>query len=249
MNATDVLEAMIREALPEQVTLAYADRGDRLTVEQVQTAIREGSDAVREEMWEWCADSAYHGEGYYLEDLPDLLRESIADDPNLDYFAREVLRGRDDSDLFGEVLRLTPSMLFRYDLDHEGDDPDELGEALGLSPDVIAANRDGILSALAETAYYGGHLAIIWYGDPLDVVTATDRAHYGEAPATISWDNPRVLIRDGLNGSGWDFQFTGTVTLPFEVGRVTTDEKGPGYSWTEIAGPYEPAYDCTVRFA
>ena len=53
---------------------------------------------------------------------------------------------------------------------------------------------------------------------------------------------------DGMNGAGADVQLDAVVSVPWDAGRVCVDSEGPGYSWTEVAGPYEPAYASDMTF-
>ena len=103
---------------------------------------------------------------------------------------------------------------------------------------------------LAECEYHGGTLHIIWRGDPAPIVGACDAIRYGQAdpPAAIRWRDPSILVLDRMSGSGMDAKIVGTVTLPFDPALVDVDTEGAGYSWTEVAGPYEPAYDAHVDF-
>lgn len=53
---------------------------------------------------------------------------------------------------------------------------------------------------------------------------------------------------DDMSGAGMDAGLTATVSLAWDASRVCVDSQGPGYSWTDVAGPYLPAYAADVSF-
>lgn len=252
------LSALLADALPASVTLVDVDYRDELTPEQVQSCIDGGSDVIREELndGDWRYESEMASAAYYAGGLPSLLRELYDSDFDFRCEVLEALRDRDDSDPVRDMIRQTPSMLMRYAVavDVGTDTADaavfDVAAALGLSGDEYLANRDAI-AMLAESApYYVGPIYVVWYGDPGDVIAATDAHHYGNPePSVIQWRNPYLVMLDRMNGAGADVQLEAVVSIPWDAARVCVDSEGPGYSWTEVAGPYEPAYASDMTFA
>lgn len=253
----DALAAIIADSLPDRVTLVDPDYRDELSPADVQRCIREGTDEVRETMTDWTGDAEYESIHYYAaESLPPWIA-AMRDDDMVMEAVRETLWDRDESDPVAAMLRHTGSLLMRHRLDCEvapSADPDaaayDVAHALGLDGEGYLANREAILVMLAECEYHGGTLHIIWRGDPAPIVGACDAIRYGQAdpPTTIRWRDPSILVLDRMGGSGMDAKIVGTVTLPFDPALVDVDTEGAGYSWTEVAGPYEPAYDAHVDF-
>ena len=253
----DALAAVIANALPDRVRLIDPDYRDGLTPADVQRCIREGSDAVRDTVYDWAWEAEHQSMTYYAtEYLPGWIAAMSGDDAVWEA-VRETLWERDDSDPVAAMLRHTGSLLMRYRLDYDvapSADPDaaayDVAHALGLDGEGYLRNREAILGMLAECSYYGGTLHIIWHGDAAPIVDACDAIRYEQAdpPTAIRWRDPSILVLDRMNGSGMDAKIVGTVTLPFDTELVDVDTEGAGYSWTEVAGPYEPAYDAHVDF-
>lgn len=251
------LSAIIADALPDRVTLVDPDYSDELTPADVQRCIREGTDEVRESMTDWTLEAEYESIHYYAaECLPPWIA-AMRDDEMVMEAVRETLWERDDSDPVAAMLRHTGSLLMRYRLDYDvapSADRDaaayDVAVALGLDGEGYLASREAILGMLAECEHYGGTLHIIWHGDAATVVDACDAIRYEQAdpPTAIRWRDPSILVLDRWSGSGMDARISGTVTLPFDPALVDVDTEGAGYSWTEVAGPYEPAYDAHVDF-
>lgn len=251
------LSALLADALPAHVTLVDVDYRDELTPEQVQSCIEGGSDVIREELdgSDWRYEAEMASAAYYADNLPSLLWELYDSDVDFRDEVLEVLRDRDDSDPVRDMIRQTPSVLMRYAVavDVGTDTADaavfDVAAALGLSGDEYLANRDAIASMLADSAPYVGPIYVVWYGDPGDVIAATDAHHYGNPePSVIQWRDPYLVMLDGMNGAGADVQLDAVVSVPWDAGRVCVDSEGPGYSWTEVAGPYEPAYASDMTF-
>jgi hypothetical protein len=210
---------------------------------------------------------------YVKTEVCETDEERDALDADLDAFeeVRQTVMDLDESNWYQDFLRASHNMLFRYAVDHEvnpwasqydesidnmDDERTALAAALGVD---AAAHKDTLDSILNECAYYGGSVEVIWYGDAESALALAapdallnpddDYKPFPQAPTlgTVTFTDVHVLVRDGLNGAGMDAKFEGQLTLPWVAGRATTDKAGPGYSWTSIAGPYEPAYAATFE--
>lgn len=247
--------------------LIYLDQGDTLDAEQVQVLI-DGENIWESSAWQYLADNMSdeerrRAEEFVKEELceSDEERDVLdADIDLLDQVAQEVTDA-DNSNWVQDFINATHNMLFRYGLDHEvegwddedGMDSERTALAAALGVDVVQ-HRQALDDVLNEVSHYGGSVEVIWYGDPAAAIALAspeslldpdnDYKPFPQAPTlgTVTFTDVHLLVRNGLYGAGMDVKFPGRLTLPWVAGRVSTDTAGPGYSWTSIAGPYEPAY-------
>lgn len=265
--------AEVIAALPDKWEWFYLDRGDSLQDEQVAKLISEGDEGVLAledyfgyDLWsdyrhtqeQEAIDETFKDAGH--EDHRDLISSAQEDE------IREALQERDVSDPFGELLRATSDMYFRYLVESvnidtnytaTGEDFDEqiaaIAEALSIDLDAtrteMRRGRDGsssphtltnreALTDMLINASYGGSLYVFWHGDVEQMVRAG--ADFGNEthPRTITWTDPNLLVLDMMNGSGFECQISGTVTLPYDRTNVALDwrGRGAGYSWNEVTG-------------
>jgi hypothetical protein len=249
--------------------LHWVDYRDGLNSEQVQALI-DGENVYESSAFTYLTESldeaAYEeAQRYVREDLceSDEERDALDADPDAFDTVRFAVQDTDTSNWYKDFLRQADNMLFRYSIDHEvnpwasqwsdvntmDDERADLAEALGLD---VERYREPLDSVLNECAYYGGSVEVIWYGDAETALALAARGEMEDdrgrpvrtAPTLgkIIFTDAHLVVRDGLNGAGHDVKIEGDLTLPWVAGRVNTDKHGGGVSWTEIAGPYEPAY-------
>lgn len=140
----------------------------------------------------------------------------------------------------------------------------DIAKAAGLNVFDRATLRT--IRELVSESSYGGRLCIIWYDSPANAVKLAQNIGWKPVPkvdpatgasqdeseadldpnGTVTFSGGVYLfIHDAWNGSGYTAKFD-TVTAPWIPRKVRIDAKGiGGYSWTEIAGPYPPAYEST----
>lgn len=256
----------VRENLADSYHLVYIDQGDRLTPKQVAALLR-GENAYQSDdltdLDEWESEARYRGA---VEVIKEILYEEeweILDANPIELSElRCEIEERDVSDPYGDMLRQTGSLLYRYDVEVDvnttwasndeelADQADELAEALGYAPGHTV--KDLIESDLLPEASYGGHAWILFYIDVEEMWKAT--IAYDQVPeekraeVKITFTRPWLLVLDKLNGSGHDVRLPVDVTLPFDPARLTTDDDGNGYSWDSIAGLVKSAYGTEVTF-
>lgn len=249
--------------LADKYTLAYVEYDDGLTDEQIAVLLK-GENPYESSAFsdwdEWDSDNRYDGAITVIKDVCeddeyDILEE---DSEALDE-VRFAVQDRDDSDTITALLDNTNHKLFRYDLDYELE-PDSwnwsVEETDTAAREMADACRlphtDKILSAMRDIiveASYGGNFYVIWYGSPkeaVDLASAIDGTHDKSNPGTVTFSRPRLLVLDRMNGSGMDGGVDVDITLPIVPGNVTLDDEDFGYSWTQTAGPYNPAYACDL---
>lgn len=176
---------------------------------------------------------------------------------------REALWERDNSDPMEELLKRTPEKFFRYRVDCEvgaeylmdeeewDETVREIATAVGIDLDtahppnlhrrdasgqpVIETNRGTITEMLANSGS-GGGLYVFWRGDTEQMVRAM--CDFDPKPRTITWENPSLLVLSTMNGSGFECDVVGTITLPFDTENLYLDATnvGPGYSWNDTTG-------------
>lgn len=260
----DAAYARALEALPETVELVFVQHDDGLTDEQIQKQLNGEAPWDDADADEWQSEAAYYGavaaidEYVDPDDLEILKSDTSSPIGKLDELRLEV-QERDTSDAFADLLRHTDNKCFRYYVgvdssvtwqsseEEIGENIDAIAKALGISG---VDHEDMLRSWLAEGQ--DGPVYVYWYGDVEQLVKAAnnyDGSVEGTVkPQTITWTNPSLLVLNGLQGSGMDCDYPGTITLPFDRERLKLDAKGigNGYSWDDVAGIVRSAYACDV---
>lgn len=245
-------------ALPEKVELVYVDRDDQLSDEQIQKAFNGEAPYDDADFDEFESDARFNGawsviEGYVDSDDLDILKQTEDQVDELRFKIEE----RDESDAFRDLARNTPNKLMRYAIgveassDWTATDEDILADAgniagaLGIDLDE---HRETLVNLVREGQ--GGVVYVYWYGDVADMIEACQRydANGGVVPQTITWDKPALLVLNGMEGSGYEVTFPGSVTLPFDRDNLKLDARGigNGYSWDEVAAVSASGYGCKV---
>lgn len=265
-TAEQIKNAII-DRLDKSYTLVYVEYDDKLNDEQIAAFLKgefpEDSKAFSDSE-EWESETRYRAALGIIRDLCEGDEYEIleADVDALDE-VRDAIYDRDTSDYYGELIKATGSRLFRYDLGYElepdswnWDDAkyDEAAREIAAVAQLDANDADIMseLRTLIAEASYGGKLYVMWYGDTaqaIDLASAIDGTENNTNPGTVTFVNATLLILDSWNGSGMaadDLKVT--LTLPIKPRNVTIDapRTGTGYSWTEVAGPYNPAYAAEV---
>lgn len=256
-------EAM--DNLERTYQLVYVDYRDELTDEQI-VKILDGringelddvTNEVDECFWEARSDNAYDAAFAAIgeQDDIDFLREH--DEGSFEDILLAV-QERDESDIFGDLLRNTGMKVFRYDLNLDVSpsldmDDDELDEAVvaiaaAAGIDLNTHNAIVILNMI-QCATYGGHLYVIWQGDVEDIVNATTAKVWRNDESDITFTNPTLLILDQLNGSGMECSVEGTIVRRFDPALAHLDT-GQSYGWSDIIGGVSHnAYRTSVTFS
>ena len=272
----ELLYADAVAALDARYELVYVDYRETLREAQVQVLLAgENPWESKEFSWLWESESDNRAQGgdYVLENLlagdeRDLL-EATSRSPGcslLDELLAEIYE-RDESDIVGELLRHTGSLLFRYDLDHEVapypwlEEESELHRRAREIAEVLGVDfvdNYPKLSSLVTEASYGGQLFAYFYGsveealalaDPNDPyakrVTAEPMPELAE-PTTVTFARKaHIVVLDRLNGSGSEIELE-SVTVPWRKRAVAVDH-GP-YSWDGICGLHKPAYSTEITY-
>ncbi|WP_309115984.1 hypothetical protein [Saccharothrix sp.] len=239
---------------------------DRLEPRQIQLML--SSSDTDDEVFdhyghEWVGDHRWHAIEAILNDLLDDDERDELEHHNLLDALREEIVERDTSHPELSLLRNSPSMLLRYDLNvavppAPTSDAEqylstlaEIAEAAGLDTAVPAVSE--ALDELLAHAYNGGRLYMIWYGEPYDGYQLAHpparRSHaiVPAPPVAVEFTNAHLLVLDHFNGSGHEASIE-RITTPWSPGRVSVDAArvGPGWSWTDTSGPHLPAYSAQV---
>lgn len=255
------LAGEVESDMPAKVTLIYVDRNDELTDKQVDAIVRGDTDDLWESVSEWEMEARWTGACDAVDDLArDVIRRWERED-DADYSdlheefgisdERDALldlaRERDDSDVIGDLARNTGRVLLRMPIDGLDEDAsmDDVDAAEFLRRIGFDATDNNVKHAneiLAETSYPGA----VRMGYALISVDVSDLWALpidGETEVVIH--KPHVYYGNPFAGSGWAAgPFDGTLT--YKRNELTSDRDAFGYSWTEIAGPYLPAYDGEV---
>lgn len=171
-HAKRILKRAI-ENLPKETYLQDIAYDDKIRPDQIAKLFRGDECEVFDEVDENFAETTWHAEQHYIEDVVrserhrDMLeRHGLMDD------LRDVINDRNQSAPVDDLLRHTGNVLMRYDLEHdvpptEFASEEELDEWAGEILEVLGideANLDAIRTTLIE-ASYGGRLFIIWHAD------------------------------------------------------------------------------------
>ncbi|MFH9731810.1 hypothetical protein [Streptomyces sp. NPDC017260] len=237
---------LVVSRLAEKYTLVYVDRGECLSDEQIHKLLAGEEDVLNDD---WFFENRAQGTNHVLSELlDDDVRQFLEENDVLEQ-VREAVEERDESDPLGDLMRMTSSKLFRYQLDAEAkgepwrlseDEADDAARRLGEDIGVSFEDNADPLRELVAHASYGGNAHILWHGDVRTVYDAVRRVRFHEpAPEiTIQWTDPELLVLDSWNGSGHSVKVRGTIRLAFNPNHLFLDTaKGPGgYSWTDVVG-------------
>ncbi len=249
--------AAVIARLDAEYTLWYPSYDDRLTNEQI-TALLAGENPYDDHkafihFEDVMSEHLYRAACDVITDLTtERELEILENDGGAHDEVRFAVQDRDTTDWVTALLRQTGSRLLRLDLDHEvpwldhqvADDDDyeaALSDVASAAFLDLSSERRDVIDTILRESYAGGALYVLWYGD---VESAVEWAGIEHGVATFT--NANLLVLNHLSGSGFCEVIPGTFTVP--LGAITLDAAriGPGYSWTDVAGPYEPAYAAEV---
>lgn len=263
MKASAIARRAIAK-LDKTYTLYYVSRGDDGLSSQQLADIFDGDwQKVEETLDEYADEGRWH---YVREIIKELLTDEeyqILDDSEYYDEVRFAIEERDDSEgALLSQLSVTGNKLMRYDLDFDLESSLTMDEAdFAYAVRTICekcgidylTNKAAIESMVIECSY-GGQLYVLFYDDPEPIVRGVLNKAWGndDVPTTITWENPSLVILDGMNGSGMDTQVKGTITRPFDPDKFRMDGtgvKGHGYTWDDVAGVVKSAYSCNVTLS
>lgn len=267
VSDVDAAYARALEAIPEKVELVFVQYDDGLTDEQIQKQLNGEAPWDDADLDEFQSDQSYEGaiaviDEYVDADDIEVLKSDTDPIGKFDELRLEV-QDRDQSDPFSDLLRRTSDRCFRYYIGVDSSvtwqsDEAEIQENVNAIAEAIGADPvehfDTIRAMLVEGQ--DGPVYVYWYGDVEQLVKACNNydgtvatdGHDAVKAQTITWTTPYLLVLNGLQGSGMDAAFPGTVTLPFNRENLKLDAKGigNGYSWDDVAGMVRSAYACEV---
>ena len=259
MTTSTGLDALVRRArrrIPKTTTLSYVAYDDCLSVEQIRDLL-EGDEDAENKIYDCFEESREAGIEHYLEEaIPDP-EERARLEASVDHYEelRDLLYDRDDSDPLKELIKHTGSRLFRYELGYTlelGYDPSaaeiaRATRAMAQAAGIDSASNAKALEELAVNAH-DGELCVIWYGPVREVLDLALGSRHQDRWHEVVWTTPHLLVLDAGSGAGHDVDVTGSVVRHFEPDHCHVDAKGgaAGYSWTEVCGPFEPAYACPL---
>lgn len=244
-------------ALDARYTLLYLNRSDDgLTPQQIQVLL-DGSNEWESAEFTFIEDNQAD---QYLEAATQVLRDVLGAElyelleraGRLDEI-RWVIEERDDSGgLVDLLLKASPCSLFRFDLGVDVPDSSATSTADDDTRQVIATATGldldhpasaALVESLVANAFYGGRLYVLWYGDPADAVALARPHDPDDTRGTVTFTGAHLLILDSWYGSG-HAEPVPVMTAQWGSRRVSIDaaRTGPGYSWTDTAGPVASTY-------
>ena len=246
-SLTDLTAELIAK-LPRNTSLYYADYRDNLDEKHHDAIVLECTEQnsltpLYEQSFEWDLwEQESSSIDYIIDDTYDEdERDMIAQSDGLRDAIVEAIRDRDTSDYVRDIVRNTGNRPFFYSLGVaiEGDDMrGQLHKALKRHKIVMS---EALQHELADNAYYGGMLGILYYCDSFAHIIKD-----GKEARTVSFDDPHIAIIDNYNGSGHDVQLKGeTITLKWSRENVASARYYAG----DVCGLYLPAYECDPSFA
>jgi len=241
-------------ALPEKLDLVYVDYNDRLSDDQVKSLLAGDQESLWDSTSEWESEQQhYHMRHLLFEEcgLDDDEAQAVFDDDEAWEEFRETCYERDQSDWLDQLVRNTPNVQIRYDLDHEVpdytmvEDLAEEAQAIAEAAGIDYETNSIALRSLVANASYGGILCVLHNSDLADVLKVDNwgRPNGGK----VIFTDPYLLVYDGLNGSGHDEQVCGTIEI--EIKEDTMRHDAGRYSWSDdIAGVVHGAYQTHAEF-
>lgn len=245
------------DLIPEETYIDFTDYRDELS-DDILSALLSGETIDWEQHDDWIMGVEFARRDYAQSDVDDILSSNDIDKDELDWDDYDELVSlyldRDKFDWFDTLLRNTPDQLLRVNIsdtlsdDLDGFDTVENREA--IIREALAAHgatiSDDALSYLLDNGPYHWH-----EGVRLDVIFCASVADFqaSDTPKSVTFHSPYILLGDSFNGSGMDVDLSSDVTVVIGPdNRVFRDKDISGYSWTDTAGPYEPAYRVDYTF-
>lgn len=210
----------------DRVTLSYADRGDKLSDEQVAEYIT-GED-FSSPLWDGVGESQSYQVWEILKPYSDDLTTEEEDE------LREWLWDSDDSDLIGELVRSHPGVVVTL-IGQEvwSEDDDTLKAALVEQfAEWNLTVSDSDLFDMYANAGYGGEVTLRFSASVEDA-----RTIYQEG-GKLTITDPEAGYTDRLNGAGFMAPVSGTATVVVEPHDVLPENARGGYTWKEVACTY-----------
>lgn len=206
--------------LPEKMQLVHTQRGDRLTDSQVEELLKgDYPDSLSE--WEW--DTTNEAVRLMAEELlEEFDPEDVADFKASDWHEHllEVLRDMESGEWFNELLRNTPSPIFRVPAgDFEEWAVESLAEHLGIA----LVFNSGALTAILRESYPPYSPSWVFTLDDLKGIFQAKK---------ITVKDPHLWLGNPYSGNGWMERIVGEVTIE----NLTTDSRAFGYGAGEVFG-------------
>lgn len=257
-------------ALEPAYTLNYVAYDERLHDEQIHRIFQGDLEGVETEIVDRAADNPYYEEQTVTELVKDPVELAALRQSDLYWPLIEEIKERDNSDLFGDLVRNTGqwSTLMRYRLGSENPDlepctgrPADIGDQLvtrhakrlaKLAGVEFLDNAQAFRQMVTEQAWHGGYLCVIWYGNPAPLIEAVcEDLWHNPKPRRriIEFTNPELLLLDSWNGSGYGERIKGTVRKVWDPARCVVDSQDGPYGWDKIAGVVHSAYRCDVTIS
>lgn len=258
-SEVEAIVAQAIDSLDSRYTLCYVHYDDELQDGQVAEflAADDSMEVVNsveeswieqrfEAAWDIAADALKDAHAVISEeeDTEGWFNDFRAEHPDAVDEVRFAVEERDDSDIWGQLVRLTPDVLVRVSLgedayfDDTGDDPDEtlraMAEVAGIDYEL---NRDALWSILANG--WAGHLYVMWAANVRDMTDGYRR------PSRVTLTNPSLALLNVASGSGWEETIKGTITLDVSGDTPILVDSQNGYGWDKTCGgvsvrAYEP---------
>jgi len=269
------------EASGERFDLAFVYYDEKMPDDLLRLALAGDEDAYMEEF----SDRYFEAEADDIDRAIERFDEEHGtdfadlDDTDED---RERLKdyiwSHDDSDREKDLLRYTGKKMLRAPISGygtlDGSDTYWANPSDGKAWNRLTRNRETLLSEKLseagvdmthpanrraveelvsegpETWHEEVRLDVIWHGDVRDALP-------GDAPKTLTFANPYVVLIDTLNGSGSDARFMANVAVtigaradggPLPDGQhARLDDEEHGYGWDQTAGLVHDAYNSNFR--
>lgn len=278
----------VSEHIPEHVQAYYVEYGDELEDNQIGDLLAGREGDARHIFDENMGESQIDGTNTAIDEALQSAGTSLTWDEldNDDYnLLQQAVWDKDTSDPFKETWKQNPDRLVRSTTGskalHETDLPvNGSSEAWQVGSqawyDVVTPARTQVLSerftelgldpqdpanaeAIEDLVENG---PAYWHeGVSLDVIAYADTSELAPDPEKakeVRIQNPTLLLTDSLNGSGFDAEVSGAVTVKISSAaelqasddragsRFFLDSEGSrsgnGYSWDKIASPVPSAY-------
>jgi hypothetical protein len=250
----------IKGLLEPKYCLCYASQGKSLDncLQEINDAIRsQDMQPLYETVDDWEHNGDEYGEDYALNELRDAIEREfdIEEDEAQELVDQyqddllEIIRERDESTYFDDLLRYTDNPVVFYDTGAEipygacfaeedfKDAIKDLRKILGIKRGVT--NWDEQIEELIANASYGG-MVVIYFRDEVKTLVNTKGVTW------IHFKSPQVAIIDMLNGSGHNVEFEKLeLVLSFNPKALYVDKLFK-YSYVyQVCGMSSSFCDCT----
>lgn len=243
------IKSTLIESLDKTYDLTYVDYRDTLNPDQVSAIVRNDSEALNDSIWEWESENMTIGARFVaLEVVNEYESNHVVpedfDASEMAFDIEEHILNRNSSDPVKELASHTSDVFMRVELISEDDGlnnwtPQPAKAYLtktGLPiTDSNLATMEALIADTPSDLHMGYAVFYLPVADLLDTM-GTD--------ATVTVENPEIILGNPFTGGYWNANFDGTLTM--NRADMVTDKSAFGWSVDETYGGFITEATATI---